>query len=182
MAFLPQRPARLDAGVIKLGGLTDYDRSRANDHHRPRGHAGAVSFRGGAPSPRTCYNPCVRRRLALLVVAAALAGCQTESYKETMQLAGTSWVAADRDRNDPGAGFSELQFSSKLSPAGMGQVRLAAGVTALYQVIDGKLVMRSDPLAGTNRTYDFSIDGNRLTIVHLSQDGRPEGSQHFTRR
>ena len=42
VAFLAQRTARLNAGVIELGGLTDDDRSRADDHHATPGHAGPL--------------------------------------------------------------------------------------------------------------------------------------------
>ena len=38
MAFLAQRAARLNARVIKLGGLTDDDRTRANDEDVAAGH------------------------------------------------------------------------------------------------------------------------------------------------
>jgi hypothetical protein len=33
-----QRAARLNPGVVKLGGLTDYDRSRPDDHHAAPRH------------------------------------------------------------------------------------------------------------------------------------------------
>ena len=51
VAFLAQRPARLNAGVIELCGLTDDDRTRADDHDVAAGHARAVSLaRAGAES------------------------------------------------------------------------------------------------------------------------------------
>ena len=61
VAFFAQRAARLNAGVVELGGLTDDDRSRPDDHHVPAGHARAVSL-GGAPEvPGEAPQGCRRR-------------------------------------------------------------------------------------------------------------------------
>jgi hypothetical protein len=96
-------------------------------------------------------------------------------------LAGTSWRAVDRGA-DPAESFSELEFGSKLAPSGMGQVRVAPGRIVLYQVLDGKLVMRYQYLSGKNRNFDFDLTGDKLTLTALSPDGKPLGTQHFEKR
>ena len=40
MAFLTQRAARLNAGVVKFGSLTDHDRTGADHEDIAAGHAG----------------------------------------------------------------------------------------------------------------------------------------------
>ena len=63
VAFFAQRPARLNAGVVELGGLADDDRPRA-DHHdlsrRERAqcalHAHAVMRQPAAVLPRTSVH------------------------------------------------------------------------------------------------------------------------------
>ena len=44
MAFLAQRAARLNAGVVELCGLTDDDRSGPDDHDVAPGHAKAAVY------------------------------------------------------------------------------------------------------------------------------------------
>jgi hypothetical protein len=114
-----------------------------------------------------------------LLAFALLAGCQTASYKQTSALAGTSWRASDVG-TDPHASFFELQFGSKLAPSGLGQVKVAPGNgnIVLFQVIDEKLLIRVD---GVNQPFDFDIDGNALTLTHLSATGEKLGIQHFTK-
>lgn len=114
--------------------------------------------------------------LALLL---ALCACQTASYKQTKVLAGTNWVA-----DSPPAGrlpLQELEFGSKLAPSGMGNVKIAPGQIILFQVINEKLVMRADFLDGRNHNFDFDIDGDKLTLTTLDDDGKPAGVQRFKR-
>jgi hypothetical protein len=120
------------------------------------------------------------RCLAVSILAlAVLAGCQTASYKQTKVLAGTSWraVAPGTDRS---VSVPELQFGTVLAPSGMGQVRIAPGEgnIALFQVIDEKLIVH---LNGKNQTFDFDIDGNTLTLTHLSDGGEKLGTQTFSK-
>lgn len=114
-----------------------------------------------------------------LALAILLGGCQTASYKETKQLAGTSWRA-----NGPGTNhkaFAELLFGTKLAPSGMGQVQVADKDIWLFQVVDGKLVMKHSALEGHNRVFDFHVDGDTLTIAELDESGNATGSQTFTK-
>jgi hypothetical protein len=109
------------------------------------------------------------RSLTVPILALALlSACQTASYKQTKVLAGTSWTA--------GAPGSEVA----VSVPGLGQVRIAPGNgnIALFQVIDGKLVLH---LNDKNETFDFDIDGDKLTLTHLSDKGDKLGVQVFTK-
>jgi hypothetical protein len=108
-----------------------------------------------------------------------LSACQTTSYKATEALAGTSW-RAEAPGTDSSVSIPELKFSKKLSPSGMGGVRIGPGAPgiALYQVIDKKLVLR---LNGQNQTFDFDVNGDTLTIRHLSPSGESLGTQTFTK-
>ncbi len=121
----------------------------------------------------------MRALLFAAALAVALPACQTASYKQTSQLAGTSWRATDRATNRR-FDFRELDFGKKLAPSGMGNVEIAPGAIALFQVIDERLVIRADYLA-KNHAFDFTIDGDTLTLTSLGADGKPDGVQHFTR-
>ncbi|MBV8489486.1 MAG: hypothetical protein JO199_03075 [Candidatus Eremiobacteraeota bacterium] len=120
------------------------------------------------------------RVLTFFLAAVTLCACQTASYKATSQLAGTSWNA-----DGPPSGriyhIEEMKFGSKLAPSGMGQVELAPHRIVFFQVIQGKLVMRGNFFQGHNRNFDFDIDGDTLTLTALDDDGKPMGTQRFTR-
>jgi hypothetical protein len=121
------------------------------------------------------------RTLAIsLLVLALLTACQTASYKETQTLAGTSWTAA-APSTEAGGSLSELQFGTKLAPSGLGQVRVAPGNgnIVLFQVVSEKLLIR---LGGVNQTFDFDIDGDKLTLTHLSSTDAKLGVQTFTKQ
>jgi hypothetical protein len=119
------------------------------------------------------------RSLTLLILTLALlSACQSASYKQTKVLAGTSWTAS-APGTEVAVSIPELQFGTKLAPSGLGQVRIApgSGNIALFQVIDGKLVLH---LNGKNEKFNFDIDGDRLTLTHLSDAGEKLGVQTFT--
>ena len=123
-----------------------------------------------------------RKTIVVLTIAALLlGGCQTASYKATSQLAGTSWKASDSGTNPKGENFPELQFGADLAPSGMGNVRVSSKKIALFQVINGQLVMRYNYLHGRNRTFDFDMTDDALTLKALSPDGKPLGEQSFER-
>jgi hypothetical protein len=120
------------------------------------------------------------RSLTVPILALALlSACQTASYKQTKVLAGTSWTAG-APGSEVAVSVPELQFGTTLAPSGLGQVRIAPGNgnIALFQVIDGKLVLH---LNGKNETFDFDIDGDKLTLTHLSEKGDKLGVQVFTK-
>ena len=114
--------------------------------------------------------------LLCLVVA-----CQTASYKEGTELAGTDWKATDQS-TDPRTNFQELQFGSKLAPSGMGQVRTAAGKIVLFQVVDGKLLMKATYLEGKLHHFTYDIDGDKMTLTAITADGQTLGVQHFVKQ
>jgi hypothetical protein len=112
-----------------------------------------------------------------LLVLALLCACQTASYKETRVLAGTSWTAT-APGSEVAVSVPELQFGAKEAPSGLDQVRIAPGEghIVLFQVIDDKLVLR---LNGKNESFDYVIDGDKLTLTHLSKSGEKLGVQTF---
>jgi hypothetical protein len=119
------------------------------------------------------------RSLAVpFLVLALLCACQTASYKQTKVLAGTSWTAS-APGTEVAVSVPELQFGTKLAPSGLGQVRIAPGNgnIALFQVIDGKLVLH---LNGKNETFDYDVEGNTLSLTHLGGKGEKLGVQTFT--
>ena len=63
VAFLTQRAARLNAGVVELGGLTDDDRPGAYHHDVPARHAGVT---GLAATVRSAFRTYVDLRLQAL--------------------------------------------------------------------------------------------------------------------
>jgi hypothetical protein len=121
----------------------------------------------------------MRSLLSPLLALALLCACSTASYKETKVFAGTSWRAQGAG-TDSSVSLPELQFGAKLSPSGLGQVRIGPGNgnIALFQVIDNKLLIR---LNDENQPFDFDIDGNTLTLRHLSATGATLGTQTFTK-
>jgi hypothetical protein len=108
---------------------------------------------------------------------ALLAACQSASYKQTKVLAGTSW-AATAPGTEVAVSIPELQFGAKLAPSGLGQVRIAPGNGSIvpFQVLDGKLVLRVN---GKNETFDYAIEGDTLTLTHLSDKREKQGVQVF---
>jgi hypothetical protein len=121
----------------------------------------------------------MRSLTAPLLALSLLTACQTASYKQTKVLAGTSWTAT-APGTEVAVSVPELAFGTKLSPSGLGQVRIAPGNgnIALCQVIDGKLVLR---LNGKNEKFDYDIDGDRLTLTHLDDKGAKLGVQVFAK-
>jgi hypothetical protein len=119
----------------------------------------------------------MRSLTAQLLALALLTGCQTASYKQTKVLAGTSWIAT-APGTEVDVSIPELQFGTKLAPSGLGQVRIAPGNgnIALFQVLKGKLVLR---LNGKNQNFNYSVDGDELTITHLNDKGEKQGVQVF---
>jgi hypothetical protein len=118
------------------------------------------------------------RSLTVPILALALlSACQTASYKQTRVLAGTSWTAT-APGTEVAVSVPMLQFGTKLAPSGLGQVRIAPGNgnIALFQVLDDKLVMH---LNGKNETFDFDIDGDKLTLTHLNGKGEKQGVEVF---
>jgi hypothetical protein len=97
-----------------------------------------------------------------------------------MQLAGTSWRAVDTSLDSPER-FAELQFGTALTPEGMGQVRVAPDRIVLFQVVDGKLILRDAVLGSRNRPYDYVVSGNRLTLTAVTGDGKRRATQRFAR-
>lgn len=118
-------------------------------------------------------------RFALLALV-VLPACQTASYKQTSQLAGTNWRAVDTG-TDVKRSFKELQFGSKLAPSGMGQVRIAPNRIVFFQVVNEKLLMKADFLEGKVRTFDYDLEGDRLTLTSLDSSGKALGTQHFVK-
>jgi hypothetical protein len=121
-------------------------------------------------------------RLSAAVLLFALAACQTASYKETSQLAGTNWKPVDQSQHKR-TSFQELQFGKDLAPSGMGNVRIAPNEIVLFQVVNDKLLMKADFLEGTIHYFDFDIDGDKMTLTSLTgANGKPEGVQHFVKQ
>jgi hypothetical protein len=121
----------------------------------------------------------MRSLTASLLALALLTACQTASYKQTKVLAGTSWIAT-APGTEVDVSIPELQFGTKLAPSGLGQVRIAPGNgnIVLFQVLNSKLVLH---LNGKNQNFDYSVDGDELTITHLNDKGIPQGVQVFRR-
>jgi hypothetical protein len=118
------------------------------------------------------------RSLSIPFLALALlSACQTASYKQTKVLAGTSWIAT-APGTEVAVSIPELRFGSKLAPSGLGQVRIAPGngSIALFQVIDGRLVLH---LNGKNEKFEYDIEDDTLTITHLNDKGQKQGMQVF---
>jgi hypothetical protein len=61
VAFFAKRTARLHARIIELRGLTDDDRSRADDHHVPAGHARAMCLARAERRPSTGFDQGCKR-------------------------------------------------------------------------------------------------------------------------
>ena len=123
------------------------------------------------------YTPGMRSLTVPLLALALLAACQTASYKQTKVLAGTSWIAT-APGTEVAVSIPELQFGTKLAPSGLGQVRIAPGDgnIAPFQVINGKLVLH---LNGKNEKFYYEIEGDTLTLTHLSDKGEKQGVQVF---
>ncbi len=121
----------------------------------------------------------MRSLTVLLPALALLTACQTASYKQTKVLAGTSWIAT-APGTEVSVSLPELQFGTKLAPSGLGQVRIApgSGEIALFQVIDGKLVLH---LNGKNEKFDYEIEGDTLTLTHLNDKGEKQGVQVYAK-
>jgi hypothetical protein len=114
-----------------------------------------------------------------LLALVLLTACQTASYKQTKVLAGTSWIAT-APGTEVAVSIPELQFGTKPAPSGLGQVRVAPGDGNIvpFQVIDGKLVLH---LNGKNEKFVYEIDGDTLTLTHLSDKAEKQGVQVFTK-
>jgi hypothetical protein len=125
--------------------------------------------------------PGMRARWAPFVLLALLAGCMSHAdVAATGALAGTSWTAK-APGSEPRYSFTELQFGSKISPIGLGEVRIAPGRDEVtwFAVRDDVVYLR---LYGKPEPFVFDIKGNVLHLQHLSTRSlRSFGVQTFTR-